>query len=218
MILAASFIDLFTMVILVLLIVILLWIVFKIYPVPISTKIPLIPKKAHLSIKSSSLYDAEIYKMLCQIQRDTTACKVIVARFHNGGSFRNGLDMEKFSVTHETPLGSPYPLQDRCIGMLNSRYGSAFLQLATCGDYCISDINDCPDPNFKQDMKYYEFLSTYLFLIKQFDGSDEGFVGINFRFTTVLTGEQRNKVQSYIPRLLGLINMREEDLKNKFQC
>lgn len=172
--------------------------------------------KTHISIKSASLYDTEIYRVVKQIQQEVNASKVIIARFHNGGVFRNGLDMEKFSITHETPLGSDFPLQDKCVAVLNSRYASAFLHLATCGDYCISDIEDCPDPNFKQDMRHYGFKSTYLFLIKQFDGSDEGFIGLNFRETKVLNQEQRNKVENHIPRLLGLLNMRESDLKEKY--
>lgn len=177
--------------------------------------VPLLDKAHPKSIKNACLYDAEIYKLLCKIQQHTQSCKVIIARFHNGGSYRNGIDMEKFTITHETQLGSTVPLQDKCLGVFNSRYGSAFLHLATLGEYVINDINDCPDPNFKQDMKFYGFQATYLFLIKQFDNSDEGFIGVNFRNTKVMTTEERDKVRNYIPRLLGLINMKESALKEE---
>ena len=186
-------------------------VLYKVFPKTLPTPVESHPK----SIKNASLYDAEIYKMLCKLQQTTQACKVVVARFHNGGSYRNGLDMEKFSITHETQLGSTVPLQDKCVSVLNSRYGSAFLHLATLGEYCISDIEDCPDPNFKQDMKFYGFSATYLFLIKQFDNSDEGFLGLNFKQTTVLTQEQKDKVRASIVRLVGLINMKESFLKEK---
>ena len=171
--------------------------------------------KKHILLKDSSVYDAEIYKVLCKIQQDTSACKVIVARFHNGGVFRGGMDMEKFSITHETSYGSTEPMQSKHVATLNSRYGSAFLVLATLGYYIVNDVHDCPDPNFKRDMEAFGFKSTYLFLIKQFDGSDEGFIGVNFSGTKVLTPEQVNKIENHSVRILGLLNMNSQILRDK---
>lgn len=169
-----------------------------------------------ISVNKASLYDTEIYKELYKIQSELTASKVILARFHNGGDFRNGLKMKKFSLTHETPeVSNKYPpMQDRCTAVLNSRYASSFLHLTTLKDFCIPDVNDCPDKNFSTDMRYYGFEATYLFLIEQYDGNAEGFIGINFRNTKVLTAEQRSKVLEHIPRILGLLNMSEKSLHN----
>ena len=167
-------------------------------------------EKAPSSLRKDSYYDAELQRILIRIKLELQACKITLARFHNGGCFANGLDMRKFTVTHETSGGSKYPLMDKCISVLNSRYGIAFEQLAIRKEYVVHDIEDCNDSNFKRDMGEYGFKATYIFLIKQLDGSDEGFVGVNFADTKVLTAEQRDVIKEQIPRIIDLVNMKEE--------
>jgi len=168
-----------------------------------------------LKVKKGSLYSAVIDQILCKISIELGGAKVILARFHNGGYFSNGLAMEKFTVTNETPGGSKEPLMDKCVAVLNSKYASSMLQLATCDYLCIADINDCEDKAFKRDMEFYGFKSTNLFLIRQLgDGTDEGFIGVNFRDTHVMNAEERNRVTEKIPRLLNLVNQQESSLRD----
>jgi hypothetical protein len=138
------------------------------------------------------------------------ATKIIIARFHNGGNYVNGLEMKKFSATFETEGGTYIPMMDKCVAVFNSRYSLAFAHLVAMGDYCISERNACEDQNFQHDMKEYDFQSTNLFLMKQFDGRDEGFVGVNFRDTHVMDKEQRNRIKEQIPIIVGLLNMNKE--------
>ena len=166
------------------------------------------PKEKKLfQMKESAVYDVMIDREICEIKKTVQADKVILGRFHNGGYFANGMDMKKFSITHETPLGSIEPMMDRNQAVLNSRYPVAFLELVTLDYYMVSEVNDCTDPNFKRDMCKYGFCSGYLFMIKQFDGSDEGFIGVFFKTTKVMMQEQRENVTDSIPTLLGLVNM-----------
>jgi hypothetical protein len=167
-------------------------------------------KTRPVTVKDDAIYGVQINRLIYQLKHDIHADKVCVARFHNGGAYSNGFDMKKFSVTHETPLGSSEPMMDRCQAILNSRYPDAFLQLVTLGTYIVNDVVDCTDPNFKHDMAKYGFQTTYLFRIKQYDGNDEGFLGINYKQTKVLTPEERQTAEETIPTLLGLLNMTKQ--------
>lgn len=169
------------------------------------------PQKQIISLEKDAYCNAEVQRMLIRVKLELHACKVLLARFHNGGCYANGLDMKKHTVTHETAGGtiSNDSLMDKCVGVLNSRYGIGFEVLAATHQYVVSDSEDCLDSNFKADMGRHGFKSCYLFLIKQRDGIDEGFIGVNFKETMVLTAEQRDIVLEQIPRLLDLINMKE---------
>jgi hypothetical protein len=98
---------------------------------------------------------------------------------------------------------------DRCVGVLNSRYPVAFEILGLTGQFFVSDVEDCIDLNFKSDMKKYGFKSCYLFLVRQLDGKEEGFIGVNFNSSQVLSAEKRSIITEHIPELLLLINMRK---------
>lgn len=165
------------------------------------------------SVKEDSVHNTVIQKIICKIKIDLNSTKVVIGRFHNGGNYVNGLPMKKFTLTHETAGGTKEPMMDKGISVLNSKYSEAFAQLATIDEYCISDMNDCTDMNFSRDMKNYGFGATYLFLIRQFDNKEDGFVGVNFNQTRVMTKEERHMVVELIPRIMGLLNMDKSQLK-----
>jgi len=167
------------------------------------------------SVKDDSIHNLVIQKILCRLKKELNATKIIIGRFHNGGNYVNGLPMKKFSLTHETAGGTELPMMDRGVGVLNSKYSEAFAQLATIGEYCISDIEDCTDDNFKRDMRSYGFKATYLFLIRQFDDKEDGFISINFKTTMVVDKEHRHMVIEQIPRIMGLLNMEKQHLKDE---
>lgn len=81
------------------------------------------------------------------------------------------------------------------------------LTLVTMGSYIVHDVNDCCDYNFRKDMAIYGFKSTHLFLIEQVDGTEEGFIGVNFDRTRVLTQEEKHKIEDKIPWILSELNM-----------
>lgn len=158
-------------------------------------------------IKKASTFDASLKVLLYKLKTSVGATKLIVARFHNGGNFSNGYEMKKFSVTHETPGGTDIPMMDGNIAVLNSRYSEAMLCLVSTEEYSVADVNDCMDDMFKHDMKKNGFSSTYLFLIKQIDGTEEGFVGVNFKYPHIMTKEDREKITDFVPDILGVLNM-----------
>lgn len=175
------------------------------------------PKTAHntqykLELKTRNIhYSAEIQRIMLSLKYELNCTHVGLNRFHNNGYFANGMDMEKFSMITETPY--KIPLMQNCQNVFNTRYSLAFEILHILHEYSVDDKHDCRDPNFKQDMAAYGFDATHLFLIQQANGSDEGFLGINYDKTYVMTSEQKNIVKSVIPRLRDLLNLKEGLLK-----
>ncbi len=165
--------------------------------------------KQYLTLQKESTYNKEISGILVRLKLELQSAKVGLMRFHNGGKFANGIDMKKFTATHETASDTIEPFMDKCVSVLNSRYPVAFEILGISGQFVVSDVDDCVDLNFKADMKKYGFKSCYLFLINQAEGHHEGFIGINFTQTTVLDAQKRAIVNEQIPRILALINMVE---------
>jgi hypothetical protein len=168
-----------------------------------------------VSMREASRYDVDIARVIWQIREDVGSCKITINRFHNGGNFANGQPMRKFTCTHETPGGSTIPFQDKCNGVLNSRYPEAFMNLGTMGEYAVHSVDDCTDRNFKHDMVFHGFKAAYLFLIENPNGSEEGFIGVNFKNTHVMTLEHRQKVKEKIPTVLLLLNMKKIELIEK---
>jgi len=165
--------------------------------------------KSYINLGKESTYNKEVYAILVRLRLELQSAKVGLMRFHNGGKFSNGHDMKKFTATHETASDTIEPFMDKCIGVLNSRYPVALETLWYHETYFVADVEDCNDLNFKSDMKRYGFKACYLFLIKQVDGKHEGFIGINFTHTEVLSTEKREIIKGEIPKILSLINMKE---------
>lgn len=160
-------------------------------------------------LKREIYCDAEIYRIIIRLKYEFYALKVFIGRYHDGGIFANGLRMKKFTITHETAGGGDKPMMDIFVGTMNSRYCIAFEGLIAQEIFCVSDIEDCVDLNLRDDMRKYGFKALYLFLIRQRNGIEEGFLGIGFRETTVLSEEQRDVVREQIGHILDLINLRE---------
>jgi hypothetical protein len=165
--------------------------------------------KEAVSLEKDAYCNAEVQRILIRLKLELNASKVTLTRFHNGGCFANGLDMKKFTITHETSSEVIPPLMDKGVAMLNSRYGIAFETLASQHQYVVVDVEDCLDQNFKTDMKRFGFKACNLFLIKQVDGLDEGILTVNFSNTRLLTPQERDICTEQIPRILDLINLKE---------
>jgi hypothetical protein len=98
-------------------------------------------------------------------------------------------------------------MQDTYRDILNTRYPEVFSSLVVWGEYICADINDCTDASFKADALKCGFNSVNLFLVKQLDGTEEGFVGVNYKQTHVMTPEERSKITNELPTIIGFLNM-----------
>jgi hypothetical protein len=167
------------------------------------------PKKEPINLRSSSNYNLLLHRLLIKIKDLLNAPKVFVGRFHDGGEFNNGLHMEKFSIWAETPSSNDkIPiLQDYFRDIFNTRYPEIFPHLIVWGEYLCADLDCCEDIGFKRDFKRLGFCSVNFFLVKQLDNTEEGFVGICYRDTHVMTPEERSKVTSELATIRGFLNM-----------
>lgn len=165
------------------------------------------PKTENISLKEQSEYNLLLARLLVKIRDEVNSVKVLICRFHNGGCFSNGLHMEKFSVYAETPSNTTPVMQDSFRDIFNTRYPEVFASLVVWGEAIYADIEDCTDINFRNDAKKCGFKSVNLFLVKQLDGKEEGFVGVNYKDTHVMTQEERSKITSELATIRGFLNM-----------
>jgi len=167
-------------------------------------------KPLHISLKKSSEYNLILSRKLYELKFTLNASKILITRFHNGGNYLNGMAMMKFSVYMETAseLASCPIMCDNFRDVLNTRYPIAFSHLlSSWEEYICSDIDDCMDMNFKIDAKKCGFKSVNLFLIKQLNDTEEGFIGINYKDSHVMTSQERETVRNMLPTFRGLLNM-----------
>lgn len=165
-----------------------------------------------IPLKREIYCDAEIYRIIIRLKYELNAAKTFIGRFHDGGVFVNGLRMKKFTITHETVSSgknNSCPMMDTFVGTMNSRYCMAFEALMVQELFCTSDMSDCIDLNFRADMESFGFQAVYLFLLKQRSGMEEGFIGVGFRESTVLSSEQRDVVREAGDRIIDLMNLKD---------
>lgn len=163
------------------------------------------------SIKDDAVYNVQIDRLISKLKYDVNADKIFLCRFHNGGRFSNGFTMKKFTMTNETHGGTANPLRDQWRDVINSHYAEVLMQTLILGMYVASAPDECMDLNFRNDMMLrYKFNSVYLFALKQFDGKEEGFFGLCFKESKILSESQKDTVELALPNLIGLINMKKE--------
>jgi hypothetical protein len=162
------------------------------------------------NIKDDAVYNVQIDRLINKLKYDTRADKVFLCRFHNGGRFANGFAMKKFTMTNETHGSIAKCMRDRWRDVINSHYAEVIMQTLVLGVYIANAQDECTDFNFRQDMMIKNsFNSIYIYALKQFDGREEGFVGLCFADTKILTDEEKDRAEMALPELIGLINMKK---------
>ncbi len=164
----------------------------------------------HTDLRQIISYEKAIDKILTRIRLELNAADVYIARFHNGGTYNNGVRIKKFSIPYEKSSSAIKELvRWRNFDKFCSHWPDVMDNLLVMREYCITDMQDCSDLNFKRDMEFYNFKSCHLFLIEQHDlsHSPEGFLAVNFFETRVLEKDERDLILSEIPNLLSLINL-----------
>jgi len=164
----------------------------------------------HTDLREIISYEKAIDKILIRMRLELNAADVYIGRFHNGGNYNNGVRMKKFSIPYEKATNTIKELvRWRNYDKFCSHWPDVMDTLLVMRDYCVADMSDCCDLNFKRDMEFYNFRSCHLFLIEQHDlaHSPEGFLAVNFFDTRVLTIEERDMILLEITHLLSLVNL-----------
>jgi hypothetical protein len=170
----------------------------------------LVGSKNKATLRHIIQFEKAIDKILLQLRFELNATDVFVARFHNGGNFNNGIRMKKFSIPYGKASSTVKELvRWRFYDKFCSHWPDAIDQLLTLGEYCVANLDNCNDMNFKRDMEFYGFKSCNLFLLEQADlsHSPEGFLSINFNTSKVLNQEERDRIKEESDHLVSLMNL-----------
>ena len=137
-------------------------------------------KKKHYSLKDITMYALNIDKILFDILTKLNASRIILARFHNGGTFIGGLPIDKFSVTNEI-YGDDvdHSITQMMQNILLSTHSQVIHELLVSDCYFRASLNDVPN-GFKKMLSIGGVKSVYLFLIKDIDETPMSFICITF--------------------------------------
>lgn len=132
-----------------------------------------------------------------RIRKDLKANGVYIAYFHNGDYYKNGLSIDKFTVVAEdydegTKMNYIVKYQMTTINYINYIYH----RLLTDSRYYMEDVPNTKmsDVNYKDDLTQRGVISSYSFLIKDYDEKPIGFISIEFTSKFKLTVEQEHLI------------------------
>ena len=159
----------------------------------------LIKKKHKITIQDKSTFYLEMDKICASIRKSLHANGTYLAYFHNGGTFANGINMDKFTV-----VGEDY---DDHINTNSYYMAYAYRRLLIDNRYYINDINDLSiDLSLKADLMKRKVTSTYMFLIKDpLKDTPIGFCVVEFINKVELSNE--SEIWKYQNKLYKLLNM-----------
>jgi hypothetical protein len=178
------------------------------------TPTPCLPKITK-SLKEPTEYHRKLQLLIIELKGLVRARKIWVGRFHNGGSYFNGLAMLKFSAFIDTPSENCtiQSAMDNFKEMLTTRYPFTFPQLLIDKELFYADINDCRDINFKNDFKKLGTGSVGLFLITQLNDMEEGFVVVDYGHSYIMTDEEKMLIRNELSLIRAYLNMVLPDVK-----
>lgn len=166
--------------------------------------------KSAISREDKSLFYLEMDKTCNVIREFLKADGSYLAYFHNGGTFTNGIPMDKFTV-----VGEDYNEIIHCQSYKKIYYSTminyfayAYHRLLTTGRYGAFNINDVSDLSFRSDMIKRRVNSFYMFLIKD-PVSDKpiGFFVLEYTNSFELPKFHESEIWKHQNKLSRLLNM-----------
>ena len=182
-----------------------------------------------LSIQDKGMFYLEMDKTCNIIRESLNADGSYLAYFHNGGSFSNGISMDKFTV-----VGEDYNQYIRGLSYKKLYYATminyisyAYLRLLTnsrykactgipCGDTCgYKNGKDCSfghdivaDISFKNDLMKRNISSIYMFVIKDpISDKPIGFFALEYIGKYEMTKVDESEIWKHQNKLSKLLNM-----------
>lgn len=166
--------------------------------------------KSKISIEDKSMFYLEMDKTCSVIRKSLNADGAYLAYFHNGGSFANGITMDKFTV-----VGEDYNEFIRCQSYKKVYYATminyvsyAYHRLLLDNRYYISNVDDSPDLSYKNDLIKRKVTSAYMFLIKDpITDKPIGFFVIEYISKYDMTKVDEVEIWKHQNNLSKLLNM-----------
>jgi hypothetical protein len=162
--------------------------------------------KLHDVVKNSLTID----KILFEILQECVADRVIFARFHNGGTFIDGVPIDKFSVANEVYTSDEMSVSLQLQNVLLSTRPSAMYELLFTDSFFREDTSTYTS-GFEKMLFNYDVKSIYMFLIKDLDDKPIGFVELSYiNNKNVLDEESKLFIKLQHNKILKLAQYRNE--------
>lgn len=163
-----------------------------------------------VNTKDKSMFYIEMDKTCSTIRKLVNADGSYLAYFHNGGTFNNGISMDKFTVVGEdynTALKDSYYKKLYYATMIN--YMSfTYHKLIIENKYAVAFVNNLPDLSFKNDLIKRGVKSILLFLIKDpITEKPIGFFALEFVNYVDVSKIEEGDIWKYQNKLSRLLNM-----------
>lgn len=152
----------------------------------------------------------EIDKLLYTIMTDFDADRVLFARFHNGGTFIDGVPIDKFTVTNEVFKGDAESISLLLQNVVLSNRAAMIYELLFCGSFLRQDLSQY-DNNFEKMSYKNDIKSIYVFLIKDLDDSPIGFIELSYiKNVKKLSTSDINEIKSTHNQILKLSKHKDD--------
>lgn len=121
----------------------------------------------------------DIDKSLFEIMQECKADRVIFARFHNGGTFIDGVPIDKFTVANEVYNKDDYSVSLELQNVLLSTRPAAMYELLFTDEFIREDTSKY-NAGFEKMLFNYDVKSIYMFLIKDLEDKPIGFIELTY--------------------------------------
>lgn len=163
-------------------------------------------KKRKRELLKRNFIALETDKLCLELRENVKADRVYIAKFHNGGSFKTGLPMDKFTV-----YGEDY--SKKAITSLKRKYYATMMTIAPylfhkllVEGFCYNvSIEDMLDKHMKDDLLERGTKSLYVFLIKDLSMSPVAFIGVEYICKKAITNTEKSIVWKYHNKFLRLL-------------
>lgn len=152
-------------------------------------------KKAKYNISTIVDCDYQIDKLLWEALQMCKADRVFIARFHNGGSYSNGVPMEKISMTNEVYDSTSTSIIGQFHQRLISEFGAIVQPLVFEGIYEQSDVEQIRQPVLKSVCQKLTNKAMSLILIRDTKQRPTAFMCICWNSENAYTTNDRQKVE-----------------------
>jgi hypothetical protein len=166
-------------------------------------------KRMAMPLDQKLAFNMEADRLCLQLRKQLGADRVFLANFHNGGQFKSGVGIDKFTIVSEDYSDSAeISLKRLYEGTLLSYAPFTFHKLLTEDRYFVCQTHCMLDKAFKKDLINRGVKSVYLFVIKDLNGEPLAFIEIAFNKQHDLDLENQNAVWQYHNKFLRVIKMK----------
>lgn len=167
-------------------------------------------KRQKLTVEKSYCY-IELDKICAKIRDDVKADAVYIAYFHNGGTFINGVDMDKYTVIGEDYNCNIISYKKHFVNVLVNNFPYVFHNLIVRNKYYCNDINEHSneDKCYKEELRIRSMKSAYSFLIKDpIKNTPIGFISIEYHITNGFNSDKEMDVLRRHNEIANLLNQK----------